>query len=481
MSKAIPQSFYWHDYETFGTDPAGDRAAQFAGVRTDADLNVIGEPLLVYCKPSDDYLPSPRACAVTGITPQHAQTHGIIEPEFIKKIHAELAQPGTCTVGYNNIRFDDEFTRFALYRNFFDAYAREWQNGNSRWDLLDVVRMTRALRPDGIEWPVNEDGSVSNRLEHLTAANGLRHEAAHDALSDVYATIDVARLIRDKQPRLYSFLLENRSKQPAAAMLNVRDRNMLVHSSGRIPNDSLNTTVVLPICRHPVNKNGVIVFDLRGNPNALIEFDSEDIADRVFTPVADLPEGEERIPLKQVHTNKCPVLAPINVLDAASAERIGIDKIQCEKHRELLIQNIDAVAEKISDVFASQAFEPITDPDRMLYSGGFFSADDRRKMDSLRSKTPQQLASDAMMFDDGRIAEMLFRYRARNFGDTLSADEKREWSAHCHARFYEQDGYGQTAYEKFLAELNECRSEMPEKSAVFDELMQFVESIRPAA
>ena len=203
-------TLYWHDYETFGVDARRDRPAQFAGLRTDEELNEIGEPLNIYCKPALDVLPHPEACLITGITPQLADARGVLEPEFIARIHAEFAQPGTCGVGYNSLRFDDEVTRHTLYRNFYDPYAREWQNGNSRWDLIDLVRMTYALRPEGIEWPLKDDGKPSFRLENLATANNIGHESAHDALSDVRATIGVARLIRNRQPRLYDWLFQLR-------------------------------------------------------------------------------------------------------------------------------------------------------------------------------------------------------------------------------------------------------------------------------
>jgi len=193
-------TLYWHDYETFGIDPKRDRPVQFAGIRTDEALNIIGAPLVIYCQPANDFLPSPQACMITGISPQLALKEGVNEAEFISRIHAEFARPGTCTVGYNNIRFDDEFTRYTLYRNFYDPYAREWQNGNSRWDIIDLLRVTRALRPAGINWPERDDGQSSFRLEELSKANNIAHDAAHDALSDVLATIEVARLIKARQP-----------------------------------------------------------------------------------------------------------------------------------------------------------------------------------------------------------------------------------------------------------------------------------------
>ena len=181
----------WHDYETWGVSPKFDKPSQFAGIRTDLDLNIIGEPEMFYCQPPQDYLPQPEACLVTGITPQKALREGLTEAEFAERIHSLFSQPNTCVAGYNSIRFDDEVTRYLLYRNFYDPYAREWQNGNSRWDIIDMIRACYALRPEGIEWPtVERDGQqvVSFRLELLTKANGIEHEAAHDAMSDVYAT-----------------------------------------------------------------------------------------------------------------------------------------------------------------------------------------------------------------------------------------------------------------------------------------------------
>ena len=147
--RMAPFSFFWHDYETFGVVPRRDRPAQFAGVRTDAELNEIDAPLTLYCRPSPDMLPEPEACLITGITPQVCGQRGVAERDFAGAIEAQLARPGTVGCGYNSLRFDDEVTRFLFWRNLIDPYAREWQNECGRWDLLDTVRCAWALRPDG--------------------------------------------------------------------------------------------------------------------------------------------------------------------------------------------------------------------------------------------------------------------------------------------------------------------------------------------
>ena len=175
----MTQSFFWYDLETSGLNPRAQRIMQFAGQRTDMGLKPIGEPVNVLIKLSDDILPDPDAIFVTGITPQSTVQDGITEVEFLKLFYEQVATPGTIFVGYNTIRFDDEFMRFLHYRNFYDAYEWQWRDNRSRWDLLDVVRMTRALRPDGIQWPI-VDGKATNRLELITKLNGVSHEHAHD-------------------------------------------------------------------------------------------------------------------------------------------------------------------------------------------------------------------------------------------------------------------------------------------------------------
>lgn len=426
---AYDPSLFWYDYETFGTDPKCDRIAQFAGIRTDEDFNIIDEPIDILCKAADDVLPQPEASLVTGLTPQKTHANGMIEAEFIHRINNEFSKPNTCVTGYNNIRFDDEFTRYSLYRNFFDPYAREWQNGCSRWDIIDMVRITRALRPDGIEWPIAEDGTPTNRLELITKANGISHEAAHDALSDVYATIAVAKLIKEKQPRLYDYVFSNKQKHQVANLLNLSQKKPVLHASGMIHSRYCNTAMVVPLAQHPTNKNGIIVYDLRYNPEHLIKLDADAIKEYLYTPQEELPEGIERIALKTIHINKCPVVVPLNTLDKEAAKRIDLDVDSHEKHLAMLL-NTHGLVDKLNNIFKENNFEPITDPDQSLYTGGFFSNEDRNRMDRIRATSPADLSELDINFDDDRIEEMLFRYRARNFPVTLNDHEKQKWHAY---------------------------------------------------
>lgn len=301
MYTASQPSIFWHDYETFGANPAKDRPAQFAGIRTDLDLNIISEPETFYCKQSTDYLPSPEAILITGITPQLANLKGLPETEFMGRIHTLFSQANTCVAGYNSLRFDDEVTRYGFYRNFIDPYAREWQNGNTRWDIIDLVRACYAFRPDGIHWPLKEDGSPSFKLEHLTQANGLSHEKAHDAMSDVYATIAMAKLIKEKQPKLYQYYFELRRKQAVSAQIDVLNMQPLAHVSSKISAMHGCTTLIAPVAHHPSNKNAIICVNLAMDLSPLFELDVEQIKTRMYTPRAELADDELPIQIGRAH------------------------------------------------------------------------------------------------------------------------------------------------------------------------------------
>jgi exodeoxyribonuclease-1 len=478
------ETFYWHDYETFGADPSRDRPCQFAGIRTDFELNVIGEPLVIFARPANDVLPHPQACLITGITPQQALAEGMPESEFIARIHEELARPGTCGVGYNSLRFDDEITRYTLYRNFFDPYNREWQNGNSRWDIIDMVRATCALRPDGIQWPLRDDGLPSFRLEDLTAANNIAHASAHDALSDVHATIAVARLIRQQQPRLFDYVLKNRGKRAVLTQLDLEHMKPVLHVSGMFGAARHNIALIVPLAMHPTNKNEVICYDLAADPACISQLSAEQLAQRLFRRKEEQAEGEDRPGFKSVHINKCPILITPKMADPATAERLGIDGAQCREHLALLrdyrARDPRGFVAKLQAVFAQRTFEDITDPDRMLYGGGFFNDGDKRLMEQVRSTAPTELGTQTFSFDDARLPEMLFRYRARNYPDTLSPDEQAQWEEFRFQRLTEPGAGSSIVLEEFhelIEQLLQDETLPADKAALLQQLQVYGDTL----
>ncbi|WP_193074777.1 exodeoxyribonuclease I [Pseudomonas sp. FME51] len=456
MSKSI----FWYDFESTGIDPRRDRPLQVAGVRTDENLQEIGEPLCIDCRISEDILPHPMACLITGISPERALS-GLPEAQFIHLLHEQMAAPGTCTAGYNNLRYDDEMTRFSLYRNYFDPYAREWQGGNSRWDLLDALRTAHALRPDGINWP-QLDGFTSLRLELLTAANGIDHGQAHDALADVRATIAMARLLKQAQPRLYKYLYDLRSKHKVSELIDLQSVRPLVHVSGRFGRERKGLALILPLAWHPRNRNALIVWDLAVEPQLLQDLSAEQLCERLYTRNDQLAPGEQRPGLKLVHINKCPVLADAKVLRAQDIERLQLDMPLLNERAQWLAQWRLSGQQKLAAVYTdrqqatqSDAGEP--DPETQLYDG-FMANGDRQLLPAIRQADGATLDAAHWPLQDQRLVDILKRYRARNFPESLSVAEAEEWLYFCGQKLSGRAPGAPLTFEMFMQDMEQAMS-----------------------
>jgi len=451
----MPQ-FLWYDLETFGRDARRSRIAQFAAIRTDANLVPIEAPRMWVCQPPDDLLPSPTACLITGITPQRARAEGVSESEFAARIHDEMGRPGTCVAGFNSIRFDDEFIRNLFYRNFFDPYEREWRNGNSRWDLIDVARLACALRPEGVEWPKREDGAPSFKLEHLAAANQIPHTRAHDALSDVEVTIALAQRLRTAQPKLFDYAFALRDKKRAAALLDYVAMTPVLHISRRYPATRGCGALVLPLCPHPTINNQIIVCDLADDPADLIELSPEDILDRLYTPRADLPEDVTRIGLKQIHLNRVPMLVEWQQLSAAHLQTFGIDLERQLAHAETLRQ-APGLVEKVGDVFGQPRAAPAAADAELAIYQGFADPHDKRLFARVRARA--EAAPGGFGFHDPRYEELAFRYRARNAPESLTDAEHTRWQEYRARRLAAGTELSEYDFPTYYAEIAALRTE----------------------
>jgi exodeoxyribonuclease-1 len=426
------QTFFFYDLETSGLDPRRQRVMQFAGQRTDMELKPIGAPVNLLVRLTDEVLPDAMAILTTGITPQSTQQTGLTEAAFLKRLMDEVCTPGTIMTGFNSVRFDDEYMRHTLFRNFYDPYEWTWSDGRSRWDLLDVVRMTRALRPEGIEWPFDDKGNATNRLELLTTANGIVHTAAHDALSDVEALIDVSRLIKTHQPKMFDFLLGLRNKREVAKLVNLDEPKPFVYTSGRYPKEQLHTTVALPLTTGS-NPGSVVVYDLRHDPELYANLSIDDLKKKRFAKWADRQaEGFLPLPAKELAPNKCPAVAPLSVLNADVEARISLT-------RETALANLaklkdSGLADKLREVFRrDKAFPPAADVDASLYDG-FMNEGDKRLVGEVRRRDADSLADFHPNFGDPRLPKLLLRYKARNHPASLSADEQAQWQEYRHER-----------------------------------------------
>jgi exodeoxyribonuclease-1 len=463
----MTESFLWYDLETFGINPRTSRISQFAAQRTDLDLNLIDEPISMFCQPADDFLPDPEAALITGITPQYAKQHGLCEADFLAHVHEAMSQTGTCALGYNTIRFDDEFVRFGLYRNFYDAYEREYAGGNSRWDLLDVMRMMYAFSVEALQWPQRDDGIPSFKLEHLAKANNAFEGSAHEALSDVRSLINIARLVKNAAPNLWQYALSLRDKNSVGNKLTVQKNQRILHVSGQFPTTQACTALMLPLMLHPTIKTRTIAVELRPEALKLIDYSVQQIEQNIFTKYSQMPEGEQRIGLKEIHHNRCPI-----IFTPDDAKTIGlkvdfthlhIDLKQAQEIHAKLNQAANIITPKLVEIYSKQRDYDNTDPDGALYSG-FIDKADKSKFSKARiSKGQTQL-----VFNDARLSELYFRYKARNWPESLNFEENALWQKHKAERFSPE------IIHEFMANCDLLISNNPEHAAILHDLKNWV-------
>ena len=430
------KTFFFYDLETSGFSPQNDRIMQFAGQRTDENLNRIGEPVNILIRLNDDVLPSPSALMVTKISPQKTVEEGYTEAEFAKMLVEEYFTPDTVIVGYNNVRFDDVHIQHLLWRNFYPPYDWQWKDGRSRWDLLDVVRMIRALRPEGINWPfvINEgtgEKFAANKLELLTKENGVLHENAHDAMSDVDGLIDVARLLKEKQPQIFDYLFRIRSKNEVQKLVNLENPKPFVYTSGRFKVEFEKTTVAFPIA--PAKNQNVIVWDLRFSPEKFIDWSEDQILENITADFETRSSDDfEPIAAKILQYNKCPAVAPMGVLTEENRQRLKIDLAEIQKNLDVLrknphfAENLRSAFERRSEVFQDKSSAEKPAPEARLFEG-FVSKSDDIKIEAVRNSTDRELADFHPDFADERLTDLLLHYKARNFLKSLSSQEKELW------------------------------------------------------
>ena len=430
------KTFFFYDLETSGFSPQNDRIMQFAGQQTDENLNRIGEPINILVKLNDDILPSPSALMVTKISPQKTVEEGYTEAEFAKMLVEEYFTPDTVIVGYNNVRFDDVHIQHLFWRNFYPPYDWQWKDGRSRWDLLDVVRMIRALRPEGINWPfiINEETGekfAANKLELLTKENGILHENAHDAMSDVDGLIDVARLLKEKQPQIFDYLFKIRSKNEVQKLVNLENPKPFVYTSGRFKVEFEKTTVAFPIA--PAKNQNVIVWDLRFSPEKFIDWSEDQILENITADFETRSSDDfEPIAAKILQYNKCPAVAPMGVLTEENQQRLKIDLAEIQKNLDILrknphfAENLRSAFERRSEVFQDKSSAEKPAPEARLFEG-FVSRSDDIKIEAVRNSTDRELADFHPDFTDERLTDLLLHYKARSFPKSLSSQEKELW------------------------------------------------------
>ncbi|RUM82281.1 MAG: exodeoxyribonuclease I [Candidatus Thioglobus sp.] len=468
------KTFYWYDYETFGISPRIDRISQFAGIRTDENLNILDEHMF-YCKPTHDCLPAPEACAVTGISPQLCEQKGMIEHAFIQKINTEFSTSNTCIVGYNSIRFDDEFTRHTLYRNFIDPYTWHWKNGNTRWDILDVVRLCYALKKDAsLEWVYDENGKPIFKLDQLSLANGIEHANAHDALADVRATISIAKIIKDTQPQLFDYAFSLREKKTVERKIQLFEP--MLHTSGMYPAEKSCTRLAVALAYHPEYNDRAIVFNLDQDPTLLLELEVEELKALMFTKQSELPKGVERLQIKDLVFNKSPMFVPnVYKLESKIIEQLQIDMETCLRRLSFIKDNQKAIGKIVQDLYKNdQERIKTTDVDQTLYDG-FMDNGDKRIGDQIQTLSVDALKDFHPKFKDDKLSILLMHFKARNYPEALSEDEAEDWFETVQGRVQAGEN-GYLAIDEYFQRINAMREQHPNNEKLWQQLEAYGES-----
>ena len=466
------KTFFWYDYETFGLSPKTQRIAQFAGIRTDENLNIIDEHMF-YCKPTYDSLPSPEACSVTGITPQICEKNGLIEKTFISTINNEFSVPDTCVVGYNSISFDDEFTRYTLFRNFLDPYAWHWQNGNSRWDILDVARFCYALKKDSsLKWHYDENNKPIFKLDKLAPANDIEHSDAHDALADVRATIGIAKIIKTTQPKLFDYALSLRDKREVSKKIELF--SPLLHTSGIYSGKLSCTRLTTALAYHPEYSDRALVFNLDQDPSLLTELDTEELKTLIFSK--KLPKGLDRLQIKELAFNKSPMFVPnVYKLENKITEQLQIDIDKCMDNLSYIRDNQTQIKQKIKSIYTNDSERtPALDVDQSLYDN-FIDKADRLICNQIQNLSSDELKKFKPQFKDKKLSKLLLNFKARNFPESLTESEQEEWFEIVQSRVQNGEN-GYLSLENFYKSLEKQKISAPSKSDIWTQLEEYAHS-----
>lgn len=432
-------SFVIYDLETGGLDSRLDRTMQFAGIRVDENLNILGDPLVLYCKSPSFYIPQKSAIEVTGITSEECQEKGLSEYTFAQQINKFFTQQNnTVVMGFNNIKFDEEFTRNLFYRNFLPPYDYSFKDGNSRWDLINLVRATYELRPEGINWTFKEDGTPTFKLELLTKANGISHENAHDALSDVMATLEMLRLIKNKQPQLFNYALNLRLTKQVQSLISTvdyLDEKPAVYIDG--------SGVHLLSTIYFSSEKGRVFFDLTAQNDEELELKKQSIdlfinsnSETLSSLIFKTQLEEQKPPLKIIRDNSCPFYCSSRLLQKNERNNILLKNYQILLDYLKTKAEISEISNKVSEILKLIHFEKSDFVEQQLYEG-FFSQEEtvfRSRANSILQNKEIDVQDLLNLFEDFHILknsnqrhqDLFNLFIATHFLDKLPSNLKEE-------------------------------------------------------
>jgi len=366
------QRFAFHDYETLNIDNKTTQGAakpiEYAGIITDIDLNEVPDGRHhKIIKPPIDVIGNPNAFLVHGVDPEMAEKVGVSEFEFAEWIGQLYGKDGTVIAGYNSIKFDSEVTRHTRFRNLLPSYTPEFENGNFQLDVMKVVMMAYSMSPGVLNFPKKDDGNDSLRLEDLTAANGIDHKDAHSALSDVEATINLAKLIKERNPQLWHYALWLTNKRNVEPLL---DKNeMLFYTDTTIGQKTRYTSVMHPLVVDSKIGSKYICIDLNSEDLDIVFDESpEKLNEYIFTSKQEQGSNYRATPFLNLTTNKAPIVIPASERAIKNmSDDMGFDLERIQKNFSRIKKGGEEIKQKAQQTMASEGMEPPKSSAHRLY------------------------------------------------------------------------------------------------------------------
>ncbi|HEY9080474.1 exonuclease domain-containing protein [Magnetovibrio sp.] len=454
-------AFIFYDTETTGLAAGFDQILQFAGIVTDDDLNPI-EEINLRCRLQPHVIPSPGALVITGVRPSDIAGANLSHYEMIREIRALIERYAPAViVGYNSISYDEGMLRQAFYQTLNPTYLTN-TGGNMRMDVLKLAHAASQYAPDVLQVPLNDKGKPSFKLELLAPTNGLTHLDAHEALSDTQATLDLARLIRDRAPAVWEAMRRTSSKQGALAAL---DEDVFCSSEMMFGQPSILAT---KIAANPDNPSEVAVFDLSHDPTPYLDTSEKDMS--------SLLRISPR-PIRIIKANQSPIVTP-HTLSHPGVAGHGqtmdqlMDKVRAVREHPTFARNVaGAVATRYPEREAPAYVE------QRIFEG-FPSAADNALMEQFHAAPWADRPAIVSRIQDARLRELGERLIYLEHPDALTAETRQGHDAWRKKRFHAEGDVPWVTVTSAYGELDEIKGDPRAQDGMLAEIREFVDLLR---
>lgn len=385
--------FVFYDTETTGTHVRFDQVLQFAAVYTDENFNEL-DRINLRCRLLPHIIPAPDALLVTRVDPNALMQEPLSHYEFARQIHARMSGWGPAVfIGHNTLKLDEEILRQTFWQNLLDPYVTS-ARGSIRADTLPILRAAHTIDPDTVKIATTENGNPSFKLDQIATMNGFNGHDAHDALGDVYATIYMARLVRERMPQVWNAMMAMADPRKAADLV---EKNRMVRLLTYFGRPKIHD--VTKVGQQPSNPKQIALFDLSRDPTPYLDLDAD-----ALLAAFDADERAFRL----ARTNAMPTLFPIDMPGLAATEPTERDvlvrRLDAIHGHPTFMQNVGLALEKRTERYGDSPHV-----EEQIYSG-FPSWDDKSRMQAFhRLPDWAQRYAAIGQFQDRRLRSLALR------------------------------------------------------------------------